>query len=101
MKRLPLVALSLALCFSAARAAEPAAATKPAARAVTKISAPLAPDSKETVAVLLDVNDAPEWKEWGVKAGNYALKWYPELARQLAEKDFVPPREFTIVIKKD
>jgi hypothetical protein len=75
----------------------PTATTKPA-RQVIRISAPL-PDSKEQVTALLDVTDAPQFKDWGIKAANYALKWYPELAKHLASDGYTPPREFGIVIR--
>jgi len=100
MKPIASLALLFAFWFSTAFAAD-APAAPATARTVIKISVALAPDSKETVTALLDVNDAPQFKEWGVKAANYALKWYPELAKQLDSKGFVPPREFTIRIRKD
>jgi hypothetical protein len=96
--------LTALLCSARPAAAADAPTSPPAtrpARTVTKISVPLAGDSKETVSVLVDTHDAPEFKDWGLKAGNYALKWYPELARQLESDGYTPPREFTLLIKKD
>jgi hypothetical protein len=85
-------------------AASPAPTTRPTATTkytleLIRISAPLAPDSKEQITAVVDVNDAPQFKEWGIKAANYALKWYPELAKNLASEGYTPPREFGIVIR--
>jgi hypothetical protein len=86
------------LAAAPAPTTRPTATTKPA-RELIRISAPLAPDSKEQITAVVDVNDAPQFKEWGIKAANYALKWYPELAKSLASDGFTPPREFGIVIR--
>jgi hypothetical protein len=81
-----------------APATQPRATTAPA-RELIRISATL-PDSKEKITAVVDVNGAPEYKEWGIKAANYALKWYPELDKHLPSDGFTPPREFGIVIRE-
>jgi hypothetical protein len=94
---------SFAADAPAAKADEPKPATsetKPA-RTLIKVTGPVEPGSKELVTALVDVNDAPDYKEWGQQAAEYALKWYPELCKQLASPGFTPPREFKIIIKKD
>jgi hypothetical protein len=80
-------------------ATQPRASTKPTPEFI-RISAPLAPDSKEQITAIVDVNGAPQFKEWGINAGKYALKWYPELAKRLASEGYTPPREFQIVIRE-
>lgn len=102
MQSLRRLVLALALAAHALAATPPATApaSKPApGRPLTKLTTTVGGGSKETVSALLDVNDAPDFKEWGLKAANYALKWYPEITRQLASDGFVPPREFTLLLK--
>jgi len=77
-----------------------AVTTKPAAeRTYIKVTAPLAPDSKEIITCLVDVNDAPEFKDWGVQAANYALKCYPTIDKRIASPGYTAPREFRLIIK--
>jgi hypothetical protein len=71
------------------KAAKPAEASKP--REVTKISTQIGPEGKrETISILIDVNDAPDVKDWAMTAANHALKWYPRIEEALAEKGTKP-----------
>jgi len=47
----------------------------------------------------VDFNDAPELKDWAIKAGNYALKVYPDIIKALASEGYTPTREFRITVK--
>jgi hypothetical protein len=94
-----LVGLTVPLYAATPAPATPPRATTAPARELIRISATL-PDSKEKITAVVDVNGAPEYKEWGIKAANYALKWYPELDKHLPSDGFTPPREFGIVIRE-
>ena len=95
--------LTLLLAASLVRAETPA--SKPATRASTqprmliKVSSPAVAPETTPVDILLDVNDAPEVKEWALSAANYAIKWYPEICKKLPTDGFSAPREVTIHFK--
>lgn len=74
-------------------------ASQPTTRPLVKISKdhPTAPGEK--ITVLLDFNDVPDLKEWAMQAGDYALKWYPVIEKELASPGYTPPRQFTIRFK--
>lgn len=59
-------------------------------RTVTKISA-------GDYVVLVDTNDAPDLKEWGIKAGTLCLEWFPKIAAALPSEGFVAPKEVTLL----
>ena len=69
-------------------------------RTVIKVQAKTDADKPDAVAILVDVNDAPELKDWGLQAANKALEWHPKLAAFLASDGFSPPREVTLRFKK-
>ena len=70
----------------------PAAAEQ--TRILTKISGPNA-------TVLLDTQDAPELREWALKAGNLCIEWFPKLAELLPSDGFKPPTEVLLFFDKD
>lgn len=77
---------------------KPAVAAAPAERPVVKLSAKH-PDTNEDLTVLLDWNDAPAAEPWARKAGEYALKVYPQIEKALASDGYTPAREFRLLFK--
>jgi hypothetical protein len=67
-------------------------------RVVAKVSGKH-PNGKDTLLCVVDYGDAPETKEWGLKAAEYAIKRYPKLEEALASEGYTPPREFTLLFK--
>ncbi len=55
-------------------------------------------DSK--VLVELDTSEVPEMKEWGETAKRLLEEWHPRIANLLPTKDFVPPAEMALKLKK-
>lgn len=51
------------------------------------------------LTVLVDVNEAPEVKEWALKAANYAIEVYPKIAAALPSDGYTPPNEVTLYFK--
>lgn len=80
-------------------ATQPATAPSTKPRQLIKISQPPGDGETEPLVILLDVNDAPELKDWAIKAANYAIKWHPEIAKKLPSDGFKPPRTVTIIFK--
>jgi acid phosphatase family membrane protein YuiD len=91
--------LTLPLFAVAAAPTTRPSATSAPARTLIRISEPLAPDSKEQITAVVDITEAPEFKDWGIKAAHYALKWYPTLDKGLPSPNFTAPREFGIIIR--
>lgn len=103
MKHATLALVAFVVGFSSVGAALPAAsekpaATKPAGRPVLKITT-TPTGYKQPISALVDINDAPDLKEWATRAANFALKWYPEIDRQLASENFDAPRTFVLVFR--
>jgi hypothetical protein len=57
------------------------------------------PNGKETIVCTIDITESPESREWALKAGPYALKWYPKLEETLASEGYTPTREFIILFQ--
>jgi hypothetical protein len=102
------VTLGLCLIYSAAALSEGQAtapatrpSTKPATqpRTLIKVSQPAADGVSEPLVVLLDVNDAPDLKDWALTAANYAIKWHPEIEKMLPSEGYTAPRRVTIVFR--
>lgn len=64
-------------------------------RTVTKIAAKNQA-GEETVAVLVDTNDAPDLAEWGKRAGGLCVEWLPKIAALLPSEGFVPAKQVTL-----
>lgn len=77
------------------------AASQPASqpRTLIKISSPAVAPETTPLVMLLDVNDAPEVKDWAIKAANYAIKWHPEICKKLPSDGYSAPRQVTIQFK--
>lgn len=58
----------------------------------------VAEDSK--LSVKLDTEEVPHLMAWGEEAKRVAERWYPRIENLLLTKDFQPPREISLKIKK-
>lgn len=103
MACLTLAAIGFAALPSLAEAPATRPVTQPATkrgRTVIRVQSKADVGKPDAVAVLVDVNDAPELKDWGLGAANRVLEWHPKLADLLASEGFAPPREVTLRFKK-
>ncbi|HEX8916026.1 MAG TPA: basic secretory protein-like protein [Humisphaera sp.] len=103
MKYVPkLIALALFAVVAAPARGADAPATRPAAapgeRPTVKMTAKH-PKTKEDLVVLLDWNDAPAAEGYARRAGEYALKVYPQIEQALASDGYTPTREFRLLFK--
>jgi hypothetical protein len=72
---------------------------KPEARTILRV-APKAEEGKDApLTVLLDITEAPDAKDWALKAADYAIEWYPKLCEVLASEGFEPVKEVTLLFK--
>jgi len=62
---------------------------EPGKRTVTKIST-----TQSTV--LVDTQDVPDLKDWGVKAGRLCVDWFPKISALLPSDGFVSPMKATL-----
>jgi hypothetical protein len=53
------------------------------------------------VKVTLDTREAPELNDWALKAKKLVEHWYPIVSELLHSDGFTPPREVTLVFKKE
>jgi len=104
MKSIRWSILSLVLWAAPCALADPPS-TRPSTQPTTqprvllKISQPPGEGQTEPLVILLDVNDAPEVKDWAVSAANYTIKWHPEICKKLPGEGYTAPREVTIRFK--
>ncbi len=77
----------------------PASSEQPEVRTVTKVSAKTGPKADDRLTVLVDFNDAPEAKDWALKAADYAIEWYPKLCKLLESDGHETPKEVTLFFK--
>jgi hypothetical protein len=77
------------------------AATQPATkpREIIKIASTPDDGKTEPLVMLVDVNDAPQLKEWALKAADYAIKWHPEICKALPSEGYTAPRTVTLIFK--
>ena len=54
----------------------------------------------EDVRVTLDSSQTPALATWGEKAQAVLIEWHPRIANLLSSKDFVPPRDVTLILQK-
>jgi hypothetical protein len=54
------------------------------------------------VVVNLDVNEAPDLKDWGTKASHLVLDWHPRICNLLPSKGVTPPKTISLrLVKSD
>lgn len=100
---------SLLLGIACLAASPPGASTSPSRRAAAPatrpaqstivLSGPADPTGGKPLTVTLDFSAAPEHKNWAIEAGEYAIRWHPQLATLLASEGFTPARDVTLVFK--
>lgn len=101
-------ATALLLALACLAAAPARAKTQPATRAGAStrpaephivLSGPADSAGRNRMTVTLDVSRSPELSDWAIQAGEYALRWYPQLAALLASDGFTPARDITLIFK--
>lgn len=53
------------------------------------------------IQVTIIADEVPELAEWGAKAKTLVEKWHPVMCERLASEGHTPPREVTILFKKN
>jgi hypothetical protein len=56
---------------------------------------------QEKATFTVEVDEAPDVKEWAEKARDLCEKWYPILSEILASKDYTPPREVRLIFRDE
>lgn len=51
--------------------------------------------------VSVDTSEAADLNDWGRRAGELVVEWYPKISRALASDGFTPPNEVLIKFQKD
>lgn len=93
----PLLLLASLAVPSTAPASRPT--TAPTIRTLTEVSAPIGPRAADRLTIILDTADAPDLHDWSLRAANYVLRWYPEIAARLATPGFRPPRDIRLTFR--
>lgn len=95
--------LCAARCLSEVPASKPV--SKPATTSTTqprkllKVTGKIGNGADDVVTIFVDVNDAPDARDWGMKAAKYAIEVYPKIAAALPSDGYVPAREVTLYFK--
>jgi hypothetical protein len=58
-------------------------------------------DGSVLATIRVNTEDAPDLTDWGRRAGELCLEWYPRIAKLLASDGFQPPDQVRITFRND